>query len=866
MSQGSIDHALEHQLSDIVVPSGSNISGRTSLSRGTPRSARFGQDGMTPGLRKGEQQQQKQDQSTPLAVSASGYHPETPTPPFSPRPQKAYSVEPSPSIAPKALPTPPPQHRSGSRTRPGSSPDVHPQSPRLVMKQIVASQTADEFCQATIERFRSFAHQETVASSDAERVRLFAEFIVSESRLRRERYSQAIGVMGSEIFDLTRDLFRPMIKRRDSMASAQGDFSGMTPRTRGSLSNTIAVAGPSGTNSTAPSSAGLKESPVSTPGTGSSAGGQQWGQAGYMPSLSPILSMSVSESYDESSSRGRPASRWWETESSGPSSTRLERSKRESKYMGVPREAWTAEHDVDSTKRPNTRHQHDSEYPPEKVSWHEQAAPSSASEASATTPRPLRLSATPSSIPSSSIPSSSSPLTPSAAAANNSIAGTTISSPYILDVSRLVTLPPPYPRHHPAVNNNHPALTSIRNKVRTLTDFAQLESTKSCFVTQSSQRRKEAQDAAQARKTTLRTNLQTEIAAGRMTYAEAASIEADSAAAETSAAKEVEKKDFDAFQREIVGPLNDVLTSRIAQATTLFDELRSRLFEENSSHSHPDIPQEEGDEMPELVEKLTLLKWIFEARESLHRQIYGLLSDRNGRYRDMILTPYRLTGNTEKLGNAEAFFAQDARDRALASAEECLRRAQQFRDVVEENVVRGVEVQLSAFWDIAPPLKNLLDQIPLDLFSAGSAAGEGREVSWGVQIPATEYDENPSYHAHPLQYLYSLLLHAEKSTYQFIEAQTNLLCLLHEVKGVVAAAKAKTMEADGRDPQRVAEMKADDEKRLDEDLKEKASAVQDQWGDALGAAFVAIKARVGEFLLSTEGWDESLEDRGVGGA
>ena len=35
-----------------------------------------------------------------------------------------------------------------------------------------------------------------------------------------------------------------------------------------------------------------------------------------------------------------------------------------------------------------------------------------------------------------------------------------------MDISRLVTLPPPYPRHYPAVNNSHPELVSYRTTVR----------------------------------------------------------------------------------------------------------------------------------------------------------------------------------------------------------------------------------------------------------------------------------------------------------------------------------------------------------------------------------------------------------------
>jgi len=363
--------------------------------------------------------------------------------------------------------------------------------------------------------------------------------------------------------------------------------------------------------------------------------------------------------------------------------------------------------------------------------------------------------------------------------------------------------------------------------------------------------RDEAAEDAKKRKQALRVNLQEEIASGNMSYAEAAAIEADLKESEKSQLKELEKKDFERFQTAVVMPLNDLLTARIATATQLFDELRGRLFVETQA-PNPNMPQEEGDEQPELLEKLTLIKWIFEAREMLHRAIYDLLSDRNDRYRDMVLTPYRLSGNEEKLASAQAFFAEDAAKRELAFSEEVLRRTQEFRDVVEENVVRGVEVQLSAFWDIAPPLKRLLDKIPPNLHT------------FGVQIPPAEYDESPSYHAHPMQYLFSLLLHAEKSTYKFIESQTNLLCLLHEVKESVTMAKAKVLEKEGREARRVGDMKAEESGRLTDDLKEKVRMVQDQWRSALGECVNTVKQRVGEYLLETGGWDESLEEGGVG--
>lgn len=381
----------------------------------------------------------------------------------------------------------------------------------------------------------------------------------------------------------------------------------------------------------------------------------------------------------------------------------------------------------------------------------------------------------------------------------------------------------------------------------------EIQATKERFIQDSQRAHDEAAQAASSRQKSLRTNLHQEISAGNMSYAEAAAIEADTQASENAKAKELEKQDFDRFQNAVVMPLNELLTGRIAQATSLFDELRSRLFVETQA-PNPNMPQEEGDEQPELLEKLTLLKWIFEAREMLHREIYDLLSDRNNRYKEMVMTPYRLSGNEEKLRTAEAFFVDDATKRRTAFATELLQRTCEFRGVVEENVVRGVDMQLNAFWDLAPPLKRLLDKIPASV-----------DEHFRIQVPAAEYEESPSYHDHPLQYLFSLLLHAEKSTYQFIESQTNLLCLLHEVKEAAASARAKVGEAEGRDARAVEGEREAEQTRLTDDLKEKVRVVQDSWEGALGEAMRGVKERVGEWLLSTGGWDESLEDGGVGG-
>lgn len=462
------------------------------------------------------------------------------------------------------------------------------------------------------------------------------------------------------------------------------------------------------------------------------------------------------------------------------------------------------------------------EYPPEKVGWPGEAASSSNSQQ--TTSKPPTFS----------------PAVP------------TTPNPKLLDVSRLVTLPPPYPRHHPAVNNNHPDLTSIRTQVRVISDFTEVHATKDRFVQNSAQITSDNIAAASKRRSLLRGNIQAQIASGSISFADAAKIEEGAVQSEAEKTKEASKLDFELFQSQVVIPLNDLLMDRVSRATELFEQLRSKLFVDAQEQS-PNVAQEEGDEQPELLEKLTLLKWIFEAREQLHRELFDLLSDRNNRYRDMVIIPYRLANNAEKIKHAEDFFAEDARKRKLAFEQEVLKRTEEFMDIIEKNVVRGVEVQLSAFWDIAPSLSRIAEKVP-----------KGDLTGFQIQIPPAEYDENPAYYAFPMQYLYSLMSHCEKSTYQFIESQTNLLCLLHEVKGGVTLANCRLMKiqrvAQGEDEEEVeAELTAvekDEEARLTDDLKEKVRCVEELWSSALGTELISVKERIARFLVEQGGWDE----------
>jgi hypothetical protein len=458
------------------------------------------------------------------------------------------------------------------------------------------------------------------------------------------------------------------------------------------------------------------------------------------------------------------------------------------------------------------------EYPPEKVGWHENA--------DFETPVP-----TPAHVRKSSTPGGAS-----------------------LDVSRLVTLPPPYPRHHPAINNNHPLLTDLRGWHRELADRSRVQEIRDAYLDQDFAIQREQQDAAKGRKAKLRLSIQGKIANGSISFAEAAQAEADFDVEEADRGKAAARSNFDVFETSLAQPLNTLLTERLQRADACISQLRAELQSRNES-SDPNQAQEEGDEEPERLEKLTLLKWIFEAREALHKEMFDFHADRAAKYSEVILTPYRIAKLQAKIDEATAFFARDSQDRQTAFAKDAVKRFEELQGIMEINVSRGVEDQLSAFWDIAPGLLQVIQHLP------------SNPAELDIQIPDKEYDENPAYHDHPLQYLYSLLSHAQKSAYQFIESQTNLLCLLHEVRTATTKASLKVLEiersaANPGDEGVIAEMEGAmvvQEERLTEDLKEKVGEVERQWNEALGEGLEDCRDRVRAFLEDSGGWEDGLE-------
>ena len=688
---------------------------------------------------------------------------------------------------------------------------------------LLGPESPKTFASRAIERHRIFAEREAAVENDADRLDVFVQYMIAESRIRREQYSTVFDEEGIDIDDLIKGMFghhtsdpKPKGRRvssgnntskRTSIASSALEDSS----SQASQGDTSAVSRTHESPSSVTTNSSTQHRPDST-----------WWKD-YVPCLSPIASMSIVTGQDEMDSRGRAPSRWWEDQSrSGDAGQAdafnvLGRSKRESKYMGVARNSPALYDDGQSSSTNNIHWQRKDinmqpgygpdDYPPEKVGLH--AEHQSARLASQYPPTPH-----------------SAPFTP---------------DPRKIDISRLVTLPPPYPRHHPAVNNNHPELSDVRDVVRSLNEKEEVESIKSSYREQISNKRQRADSYCKHQRSLHQQDIDFRIEHGEMSQEQFDKAEADLEKKIHRSEKEATQDDFDLYQNIVLTPLHCIFSERISLATSSLGKLSSRLFSDAQSQS-PNLPQEEGDEQPELLEKLTQLKWLFEARETLHRHIFELLSERNDRYKAIVLLPYQQSHCQDKYTEAETFFLKDAQDRRLVYEQAVCSRAEAFLSVVENNVTRGVEIQLSAFWDIAPSLLEILHRVPGDL------------DGFDIQIPAEEYAEYPSYHDHPLKYLYSLLGHAEKSTYQFIESQINLLCLLHEIRSHALIARCRA------DAQSSEEHQKCEESTLTEDLKEKVGIVEGQWAEALGSEIMEVRERVRGFLLERDGWDDEEEE------
>ena len=204
----------------------------------------------------------------------------------------------------------------------------------------------DTFALQAIERHRVFVEKEAAVTSDEERLELFANFMVHESRLRRDRYATAYGSMAGDIVDLTRDMWRSSTrasKRAGTPSTSMSSFDQIVPSGASDGQPTSARGGlPSSASSFGDFTPATDVGSVGEPNDLDRSDSRHWAEA-FKPSLSPIPSMAVSTVPDENSSRGRTQSRWWEQSNSGSGSgsgsigrpDRIEKTHRETKYMGV---------------------------------------------------------------------------------------------------------------------------------------------------------------------------------------------------------------------------------------------------------------------------------------------------------------------------------------------------------------------------------------------------------------------------------------------------------------------------------------------------------------------------------------------------
>lgn len=215
---------------------------------------------------------------------------------------------------------------------------ARPQSSRSVEQP----SKLDTFYQQAIERHRSLIEREAAATSDEERLEIFASFLVHESRLRRDRYQSAYNNMAGDVMDLTRDMWRSYTRDSKRAVTPSTSMSSMDP-TIPSWASDGGLPSAQGAMPSSASSMGEFTPATDTASFGDSADllehadSRQWGEH-FKPSLSPIPSMAVSTVPDEDSSRGRTASRWWEQSDSAGSvgrPDRIEKSHRETKYMGI---------------------------------------------------------------------------------------------------------------------------------------------------------------------------------------------------------------------------------------------------------------------------------------------------------------------------------------------------------------------------------------------------------------------------------------------------------------------------------------------------------------------------------------------------
>lgn len=686
-------------------------------------------------------------------------------------------------------------------------------------------------------RHREMVNAEAAARSDDEGINIFINWVKQEWELREQKYGLAamrkngakVGlVLRKHRGSVVPDLPSPMLPDVDTMMGGmQRSRSRRQPSWWGEHSNPVSpTTVPPGFSSLT----GLRKNPRS------------------------VLSAAFED--DEQRSRGRASSRWWESSQNGDSDfgfvrsdglgvqysgSRGQRRPTKSSLREIAMEA-TSRYSVISQATDAASYMGKAEYPPDYKGGVQGIAPSSGINTEHQQPtqqqptqqqqhaqqqqQQQQLPQVPQ-YPQQQYQQYGQPLQ----AIQEQPPQQQQRRPKIrLDILPLLTLLPPYPRTFPAVNNCHPQLADFRNLVRNLNDLEELHITSREFQASSQKRKENAVMEARKRRHQHSEVVQKLYQDGKINYEQFDAMDRDFESEENDRKVAELKEEFESFQKDVVDIVHSGLMERVALASEAYDQVQAEIVA--SSANNINNRDKEGDEIPELLEKLTLLKWLFDLKELLYREVHELLKDRNRRYKDVIVTPFYNTRQGDRIREAEEFFTKDELARRIENDQASLKRFEEFLAVMEENVLKGVEIQISCFWDIAPLVSECFEKIPHDLENVEPI------------VPPEEAHENPGYEENPLIYLKEKVYFAERSCYQFVEAQTNLLCLLHEVKTSLTKAKWRLKNSEGRTagPGDVSEEV--EERRLTDDLKEKVKLLESEWKEAIGNQFEEVRERL----------------------
>ncbi|KAK6352636.1 hypothetical protein TWF730_009454 [Orbilia blumenaviensis] len=419
--------------------------------------------------------------------------------------------------------------------------------------------------------------------------------------------------------------------------------------------------------------------------------------------------------------------------------------------------------------------------------------------------------------------------------------------PFLLDIQPLLAIVPPYPRQFPASDNSHPSLQKTRKAITDLKDLRVIHKLKFDFTTSLPRIQDEYAAEARARKVAHQDYIQRLFNEGRVTYEEMDRLTAEFERREGDAKADELQKEFDRFQKEVVTPSHTELMDRIDKATSLMETIQTDI----SSSAKANISIREG---PELLEKLNIMRSIFETRELLYGEINTLIADRDSRYKEVTIAPFLNEGDTDGIREAEEFFSDAAKQTQVTADKDAVERAKSFLDKVEKDVIVGVESEVSNFWDVAPTLTGLLEKIPTDL------------SNFRPIIPDEEFYSNANYAQFPLLYLKKKLDYVGNSIYQHAQAQMRLLNFSVDITLLWTNTKWALGDSErilaGEEEQRavwqVERQKKEEEVKQTKNWEEKVKIVQEEWSQSVGNKLSEIKKRIIDQLAQQEGWSNEL--------